>query len=89
MSGRTPSRAPADRWCRQSGHGGAQPLLRAFAAYLHAAGCEVLTYDYRGIGGSRPARLLRGFRAGWIEWGSLDFEGACVKCSNALPGSRF
>lgn len=56
-----------------------------FAAYLHAAGCEVLTYDYRGIGGSRPARL-RGFRAGWIEWGSLDFEGALREVQRRFAG---
>lgn len=44
-----------------------------FAAFLHAQGFDVLTYDYRGIGGSRPASL-RGFEAGWLDWGRLDFE---------------
>lgn len=44
-----------------------------FAAYLHQHGWDVLTYDYRGIGESRPPSL-RGFRAGWIDWGRLDFE---------------
>ena len=43
-----------------------------FAAFLHAHGFDVLTYDYRGIGESRPDRL-RGFEAGWIDWGRLDF----------------
>lgn len=56
-----------------------------FAAFLHAAGCDVLTYDYRGIGGSRPPSL-RGFRAGWIEWGSLDFEGALCEVQQRFPG---
>ena len=45
-----------------------------FAAYLHAHGFDVVTYDYRGIGGSRP-KTLCGFDAGWIEWGTQDFEG--------------
>lgn len=46
-----------------------------FAAYLHAHGYDVLTYDYRGIGESRPARM-RGFNADWADWGEKDFEGA-------------
>jgi pimeloyl-ACP methyl ester carboxylesterase len=33
-----------------------------FAAYLHAHGFDVISYDYRGIGESRPASL-RGFNA--------------------------
>ncbi|MGX6999440.1 alpha/beta hydrolase family protein [Caballeronia sp. KNU42] len=44
-----------------------------FAAFLHAQGFDVITYDYRGIGGSRPASL-RSFHAGWLDWGRLDFE---------------
>jgi predicted alpha/beta hydrolase len=44
-----------------------------FAAFLFANGMDVITYDYRGIGESRPA-TLRGFGAGWIDWGALDFE---------------
>jgi predicted alpha/beta hydrolase len=39
-----------------------------FADYLFAQGCDVLTYDYRGIGESRPASL-RGFQASWSDWG--------------------
>jgi predicted alpha/beta hydrolase len=46
-----------------------------FATFLHAHGFDVVTYDYRGIGESRPERL-RGFDAGWIDWGRLDFEAA-------------
>ncbi len=46
-----------------------------FAAYLHAHGFDVLCYDYRGIGESRPARLET-LDAGWLEWGRLDCEGA-------------
>ena len=44
-----------------------------FADALHAAGCTVLTYDYRGIGDSRKGSL-RSLRAGWLDWGELDFE---------------
>lgn len=56
-----------------------------FAAYLHAHGFDVLTYDYRGIGESRPPSL-RDFHAGWIDWGRLDFEAALKHVSSAFPG---
>ncbi|MFZ2972786.1 MAG: alpha/beta fold hydrolase [Ferribacterium limneticum] len=45
-----------------------------FADFLHARGFNVITYDYRGIGGSRPENM-RGFQASWLDWGSKDFEG--------------
>jgi predicted alpha/beta hydrolase len=56
-----------------------------FGAFLHRHGFDVLTYDYRGIGVSRPARL-RGFSAGWLEWGQLDFEAALQHAARAFPG---
>lgn len=56
-----------------------------FAAFLHANGFDVVTYDYRGIGGSRP-KTLRGFDAGWIEWGTLDFEGILRFVAQRFPG---
>ena len=56
-----------------------------FAAYLHQHGFDVLTYDYRGIGQSRPERL-RGFDAGWIDWGRLDFEAVLQHVERAFPG---
>lgn len=46
----------------------------AYARYLAGEGLTVLTYDYRGIGGSRP-RSLRGFRAHMREWGERDLPG--------------
>lgn len=46
-----------------------------YAAYLARAGFIVLTYDYRGIGLSRP-KSLRGFRATKHDWGALDCEAA-------------
>ena len=56
-----------------------------FAAYLHRHGFDVLTYDYRGIGLSRPASL-RHFQAGWIDWGRQDFEAALRFVAEELPG---
>ena len=50
-------------------------IYRGFAAYLAEQGCTALTYDYRGIGGSRPASL-RGFRVRMRDWAALDVTGA-------------
>ncbi len=43
----------------------------AFAAWLARRGTRVVTFDYRGIGGSRPERLS-GFDATLLDWGELD-----------------
>lgn len=56
-----------------------------FATWLHGHGFDVITYDYRGIGESRPPQL-RGFEAGWIDWGRLDFEGALRFAAARFPG---
>ena len=34
-------------------------IYRGFASYLAHCGCAVLTYDYRGIGGSRQREIGR------------------------------
>jgi predicted alpha/beta hydrolase len=46
-----------------------------YAAFLASAGFLVLTYDYRGIGNSKP-QSLKGFRATKHDWGVLDCEAA-------------
>ncbi|MGC2855577.1 alpha/beta fold hydrolase [Novispirillum sp. DQ9] len=46
-----------------------------YAAFLAEQGFAAVTYDYRGIGGSRPASL-RGSGARWRDWGELDFDAA-------------
>lgn len=56
-----------------------------FATFLNANGFDVIIYDYRGIGESRPASL-RGFEAGWIDWGRLDFEAALQYAAVTFPG---
>lgn len=45
-----------------------------FARFLAAEGFAVVTYDYRGIGGSRPRRL-RGFEARMRDWAQQDAAG--------------
>jgi predicted alpha/beta hydrolase len=45
-----------------------------FARFLAEEGFAVVTYDYRGIGGSRPRRL-RGFDARMRDWAQQDAAG--------------
>jgi predicted alpha/beta hydrolase len=46
-----------------------------YARFLAGHGFAVLTYDYRGIGASRPPDLRKaGIR--WRDWGALDFDAA-------------
>jgi len=56
-----------------------------FASFLFRNGFDVITYDYRGIGESKPA-TLRGFDAGWIDWGGLDFDAVIRFAANTFPG---
>ena len=56
-----------------------------FADYLFANGFDVITYDYRGIGESRPPSL-RGLEASWTDWGALDFEAMLKRAQREFPG---
>ncbi|OVZ64874.1 alpha/beta hydrolase [Pigmentiphaga sp. NML080357] len=56
-----------------------------FAQYLHDNGMDVVAYDYRGIGESRPTRL-RGFQASWTDWGALDCEAVLDYAARMWPG---
>ncbi len=47
----------------------------AFARHVADRGRSVVTFDYRGIGDSRP-RSLRGFDAALDQWGRLDAAAA-------------
>jgi predicted alpha/beta hydrolase len=46
-------------------------IYRGFASYLASRGSVVLTYDYRGIGGSRPPSL-RNFDVRLADWAERD-----------------
>lgn len=46
-----------------------------FARYLAEAGFAALTFDYRGVGGSKP-KSLRGFSARMRDWAALDLTAA-------------
>jgi predicted alpha/beta hydrolase len=68
-------------------HGGAgipAQRYRHFARFLARAGIPVLTYDYRGIGLSRPA-ALRGFRSAVEDWAEHDCSAAIAWLRERLP----
>lgn len=52
-----------------------QSFYRRFADYARAQGYETLTFDYRGIGQSRPPSL-KGFRMDLLDWARLDLAAA-------------
>lgn len=57
-----------------SGTGIKKEFYLKFARFLAEQGFIVVVYDYRGIGGSRPASL-RGFEATTRDWGERDMPG--------------
>lgn len=50
-----------------------QQVYFSFGKYLAEKGFTVITYDYRGIGLSKPEKL-KGFRASMRIWGTHDFK---------------
>jgi predicted alpha/beta hydrolase len=59
-------------------------IYRGFAGYLAKCGVAALTFDYRGIGGSRPASL-RGFPARMRDWATLDAAGVIDHARKTWP----
>lgn len=51
-----------------------QQYYARFASWAAGQGATVLTWDYRGIGESRPHRL-KGFEGSMRDWGRADLEG--------------
>src|SRR5262245_22578014 len=52
-----------------------QGFYKRFAEFASARGFETLTFDYRGIGLSRPPSL-KGFRMDLLDWARLDLAAA-------------
>ena len=69
-------------------HGGAgiaAARYRHFAAFLAQSGIPTLTYDYRGVGLSRPPSL-RGFQASVEDWSEYDSAAAVACMRERYPG---
>ncbi len=71
----------------QAAAGVPQEYYAKFAAYLAGRAITVLTFDYRGIGRSRP-RTLRGMHARMRDWALLDAAGALDFLAGAAPGAQ-
>lgn len=70
-------------------HGGTaipQSFYARFAAFLAEGGLRAVTYDYRGVGESRP-ETLRGFRASMTEWARLDAAAVLSWVRERWPGA--
>ncbi|HZW58727.1 MAG TPA: alpha/beta fold hydrolase [Woeseiaceae bacterium] len=62
-------------------------FYRRFARIVQARGWHAVTYDYRGIGGSKPPSL-RGFAVRMRDWALLDMTAMVVWVSTTLSPRR-
>ena len=65
-----------------------QTYYSEYAEWLSEQGFKVYTYDYRGIGDSRPAKL-KGFKASMEEWGTKDYHAVLMYLFQSYPDSKF
>lgn len=70
----------------QAGTAIPQTHYRAFAEHLAAQGCVAITYDYRGIGESRPASLVS-YDASMLDWALRDARAVLAWAERGFPGS--
>ena len=62
-----------------------QRFYRRFAEHAARRGFNVLTLDYRGVGGSRPD-ALKGFEMSYLDWAYLDLAAAVdLLAGESLP----
>jgi predicted alpha/beta hydrolase len=64
-----------------------QRYYAEYARFMAGQGFDVLTYDYRGIGDSKPAHL-KGFAAQALQWGRDDQGGAVAWLRQQHPESK-
>ena len=68
-----------------AGTGFPRQFYTGLAMYLARQGAVVLTYDYRGIGGSK-GKDLAGSGIDYPDWGRLDAPAALNALEEAAPG---
>ena len=68
-----------------AGTGFPRGFYARFARWMAERGGVVLTYDYRGIGGSRPQDLAA-MAMDYPDWGRLDMPAALKALKKAAPG---
>jgi len=79
-----PAAAPRAAVLISSGAAVPRKIYRGFASYLAERGAAVVSYDYRGVGESRPASL-KGFQARMRDWAALDVAGALDHVHQVWP----
>lgn len=84
---RTPNASPLGFVVVNAATGVLERYYHFYARFLADAGFDALTYDYRGIGLSRPPRL-RGCRYRWRDWGEQDFEAAVGFAAEQRRGGK-
>lgn len=65
-----------------------QRYYRHFADYAAWRGYRVVTYDFRGVGASRPAKL-RGFDATMTDWAKQDARAVIDVVLREFPGPLY
>jgi predicted alpha/beta hydrolase len=80
----TPQDAPRGTVLINSATAVPRKIYFRFASYLAEQGQAVVSYDYRGIGGSR-AGSLRGFNVRMRDWAALDVAGAIDHMRSVWP----
>jgi predicted alpha/beta hydrolase len=83
----TPQRAPKSTVLINAATAVPRKIYRGFASDLAERGFAALTYDYRGIAGSRPPSL-RGFPARMRDWAALDVAGAIDHMRRVWPAAK-
>lgn len=61
-----------------------QGFYANFADFAKERGFDVITFDYRGVGGSAPASL-RGFEMDYRDWARLDLAGVLEHFAGERP----
>ena len=65
-----------------------QQMYFGLANYLAELGITVLTYDYRGVGLSKPKKLKK-FDASMRSWGALDYDAVADYVFKNFPNSHY
>lgn len=79
------AKAPQVALLVSSGTGFPKRFYERFARHLASRGAAVVTYDFRGIAGSRPDDL-RAMQMDYPDWGRLDMPAALDALIEAAPG---
>lgn len=69
------------------GVGMPQRFFFNFAQWLSEQGCDAYTFDFRGVGLSKPKSLKR-MQAGYKEWANFDFVSITQYVKNSAPENK-